>query len=68
MPHCRLIDRANHACWIEDGSLTLGDRARHEVARLVDAYQPSRLPDEIKRELTRLMESEARRSGMDRLP
>ncbi|OFW03272.1 MAG: hypothetical protein A3H96_19420 [Acidobacteria bacterium RIFCSPLOWO2_02_FULL_67_36] len=63
-----VIDRANHACWIEDGSLTLGDRARHEVARLVDAYQPSRLPDEIKRELTRLMESEARRSGMDRLP
>lgn len=63
-----VIDRANHACWVEDGAVTLGVRARREVARLVDAYQPSRLAEEVKGELTRLMESEARRSGMDRLP
>lgn len=63
-----VIDRANHSRWLEEGALTLGERARHEVARLVEAYEPSRLPEVIKCELRRLMQAEARRSGMNRLP
>jgi trimethylamine:corrinoid methyltransferase-like protein len=63
-----VIDRANHSRWLEEGALTLGERARHEVARLEEAYEPSRLHEAIKGELTRLMKAEARRSGMDRLP
>lgn len=63
-----VIDRANHARWLEDGALTLGDRARQEVARLVAAYQPPELGDDIPRELTRIMQAEARRHGMDALP
>lgn len=63
-----VIDRANHSRWLEEGALTLGERARHEVARLVEAYEPSRLPEVIKGELRRLMQAEARRAGMDRLP
>jgi trimethylamine--corrinoid protein Co-methyltransferase len=63
-----VIDRANHSRWLEEGALTLGERARHEVARLVEAYEPSRLSEVIKGELRRLMQAEARRAGKDRLP
>jgi trimethylamine--corrinoid protein Co-methyltransferase len=63
-----VIDRANHARWVEEGSLTLGARARQEVARLVEAYTPSRVPDEVKAALTERMQAEARRHGMVRLP
>lgn len=63
-----VIDRANQARWLEEGALTLGERARREVARLVAAYQPSRVPEVVTRELRRLMQAEASRSGMDRLP
>jgi trimethylamine--corrinoid protein Co-methyltransferase len=63
-----VIDRANQARWLEEGGLTLGERARREVHRLVEAYRPSRLGDDVKRELVRLMETEARRAGMSALP
>jgi trimethylamine---corrinoid protein Co-methyltransferase len=63
-----VIDRANHARWLEEGALTLGARARHEVARLVAAYQPSGLSADVTGELTRIMQAEARRHGMDALP
>jgi trimethylamine--corrinoid protein Co-methyltransferase len=63
-----VIDRANQARWAEEGALTLGQRARHEVARIVGAWQPSRLGDDVKTALVRRMESEAKRFGMDRLP
>jgi len=62
------IDRANRPRWQEEGSLTLGQRAHREVERLIAEYQPSGLSGETKAELTRLMEREARRYGMDRLP
>ncbi len=63
-----VIDRANRARWLEEGGLTLGERAAREVERLVAEAAPSRLPDDVKKEMTRLMEDEARRWGMDRLP
>jgi len=62
------IDRANRSRWLEVGGLTLRDRAAQEVTRLVKQYKPSRLPQEIKSELTRLMLSEAQRYGMDAFP
>jgi trimethylamine--corrinoid protein Co-methyltransferase len=63
-----VIDRANQARWLEEGGLTLGERARREVGRLLEAYQPSRLPIDVTRELVRLMQAEATRAGMDALP
>ena len=63
-----VIDRANLSRWREEGGLTLRERATDEVNKLIDAYQPSRLPDSIKEELTRLMTKEAQRWGMDALP
>jgi trimethylamine--corrinoid protein Co-methyltransferase len=63
-----VIDRANRARWLEEGGLTLGERARREVARLLEAWQPPRLGEDVRRELVRRMEAEARRHGMDALP
>jgi len=63
-----VIDRANHARWLEEGGLTLGQRARREVTRLIGAYQPSRLPDDRKAMLVERMTAEAKRHGMERLP
>lgn len=63
-----VIERANRTRWQKGGKLTLGERAAREVARLLKKYTPSRLPESMKLELTRRMESEARRYGMAALP
>lgn len=63
-----VIDRASHGRWQEQGSLSLLERARSEVERLVGEYEPSSLAVEVKKELTSIMEVEARRCGMDKLP
>ncbi len=62
------IDRTNTARWQEEGSLTLIERAHKEVEKLIEEYEPSRLKDEIKGELTELMEKEARKYNMHTLP
>ena len=62
------IDRANRARWQEEGGTTLRERAHRQVQELLDGCRPSRLPDDVKAELTRLMKAEAHRYGMDRLP
>jgi len=63
-----VIDRTNRTRWQESGQPTLRERAAKEVERLIGQSKPSRLPQAIRAELTRLMESEARRHGMDALP
>ncbi len=64
----RVIDRANLSRWREEGALTLKERATQEVTRIIDSYQSSPLPEDLKSELTRRMEEEARRYGMENLP
>jgi trimethylamine--corrinoid protein Co-methyltransferase len=64
----KVIDRANLSRWQEEGGLSLKERARSEVARLINAYQPSRLPEETKKQLTDRMETEARQHDMKELP
>jgi len=63
-----IINRANHSRWLAEGASTLGERAHAEVERHLAASEPCGLPDEAKADLTRLMEAEARRHGMDVLP
>jgi len=63
-----VIDRASRACWQEEGSTTLGERAHQEVEKLIQSYEPSRLAEDKKHELTKLMKREARRYGMNKLP
>ncbi len=62
------IDRANRSRWREEGSRTLNQRAHEEVVRLISSHEPPRLPDDMRREMTKLMMDEARRHGMDTLP
>jgi trimethylamine:corrinoid methyltransferase-like protein len=63
-----VINRANRARWAEEGKTTMRERARKEACKIIAAYKPSRLPEETKKELTRLMEREAARHGMNTLP
>jgi trimethylamine--corrinoid protein Co-methyltransferase len=63
-----VIDRASHARWLDEGGVTLGERARREVERLIAAYRPSRLAEDTRRELVRRMAAEARHAGLDELP
>jgi trimethylamine--corrinoid protein Co-methyltransferase len=62
------IDRANRSRWREEGSRTLDRRAHDEVMRLIASHDPSRLPEDIRREMTKLMLDEVRRHGMGTLP
>jgi len=62
------IDRANRSRWQEEGSLTLSERAHKVVENAVSSWQGIGVGDDIRAELTRLMESEARRYGMEELP
>jgi trimethylamine--corrinoid protein Co-methyltransferase len=64
----RVIDRANRARWQEEGALSLHQRARQEVDRLLGDYRPPDLPEDVRRELGKLMQEQAQRHGMDRLP
>jgi len=63
-----VIDRANRGRWQAEGGPTLGQRARREKERLVSAWQPPRIGDAVRAELSRLMTAEARRYGTERLP
>jgi trimethylamine--corrinoid protein Co-methyltransferase len=63
-----VIDRANRARWLDEGGLTLGQRAAREVSRLVREARPSSLSEVVKRDMVGLMEHEAHQRGMDRLP
>jgi trimethylamine---corrinoid protein Co-methyltransferase len=63
-----VMDRANRSRWMEEGGMTLGDRAHREVERRIGQWVPSRLSPGTKQEIVRLMAVEARRHGMDALP
>jgi trimethylamine--corrinoid protein Co-methyltransferase len=63
-----VVDRANRSRWAEEGSLTLGQRAHSVVEKTLEEYEPTRLDNDVKSELTRLMAEEARKYGMDSLP
>jgi trimethylamine--corrinoid protein Co-methyltransferase len=63
-----VIDRANRSRWKEEGGLDLEQRAHSEVERLIRSYQPSKTSDEVKKELTTLMQAEARKYGQEKLP
>lgn len=63
-----IIDRVQAARWHAEGGLTLLQRAHHEVEKLLTTYTRSRLPETTKEELIRLMQTEAQRVGMEKLP
>ncbi|MCH8118824.1 MAG: trimethylamine methyltransferase family protein [Planctomycetes bacterium] len=63
-----VIDRARRSRWEQDGALTIEQRAHREVEKLLESYEPSDLPEHVKKELVKLMSEEACRHGQDNLP
>jgi trimethylamine--corrinoid protein Co-methyltransferase len=63
-----VINRANNARWVEEGSSTMGERAHAEVERLLGRYQPPPLPGDIRRDLLDIMQASAKLHGQDTLP
>jgi trimethylamine--corrinoid protein Co-methyltransferase len=63
-----VINRANNARWIEEGASTMDQRMRGEVERLLKSYRPASLADDVKKELTGIMQRYAARHGQDGLP
>lgn len=62
------INRANRSRWESEGGLSLLQRAKMEKEKLIKSYISPNLPTEIIRELTKMMEKEAKKYGMDKLP
>ena len=63
-----VIDRANRARWTEEGSRDFNTRAKETVDNLINNYSPSTLNEDIKNELVKIMESEAKKHGQEKLP
>lgn len=63
-----VIDRANRSRWAEEGSLTMQQRAKHEVDRILSEQTDPPLPSDLNDELTRMMTTEARKHDMNKLP
>ena len=63
-----VINRANRPRWIAEGKTTLEERAHTQVGKLIQNYEPSSLSNEVKKDLTKLMENEAKKYGQDKLP
>ncbi len=63
-----VIDRANRPRWIEEGSLSLRERANSIVTETINQYRPNQLSDDVRNELNALMINEARKYGQDILP
>jgi len=62
------IERANRQRWTQQGATDINARLHNEVNKLLKTYQPSRLPETAKKDLTKLMVTEARRYGQGHLP
>lgn len=63
-----VIDRAQRGRWHEEGSTTILERCRREIARAESAWEPPPLPEGAGAALTERMTAEARCFGMDILP
>jgi len=63
-----VIDRMNLSRWIEEGSLTLSERAHKEVEKHLKNDPPTKLSKDIKKDLISLMEKEVKKAGQNKLP
>jgi len=63
-----VVDRTSRARWLEEGAATLGERAAREVDQITADFTPSRIGDDVRRELEGVMTAAARANGMDELP
>jgi len=79
MPHTRtwyraehipavLADRDTYDAWEGAGRKSIGDRAAERVRTLLEALPPNLPEPALRAELRSIMETDARRNGLDRLP
>jgi len=64
----KVINRANLSRWQAEGETTVNEMAHAEVESLISTYEQTKLGDDVKTELTQLMESEAKKHGQNELP
>ena len=63
-----VIDRANRARWVEEGSRTISERAVDEINNYINNYTPPSFAESVKNDLINLMEREAKGVGQEKLP
>jgi len=63
-----VIDRMARARWMEEGAATLDENVANEVDRIIADFTPSRIGDDVKKELEEVMSAAAKANGMDALP
>ncbi len=59
----KLIDRGNYESWVEEGKRTLGQRASDKVKEILETHTPEPLPEEVKEELSKIIERAERRAS-----
>lgn len=63
-----VIDREDKDVWLQKGATTAEERAHEAAKRILAGHKPAPLAEEVDRELVRIMEKEAKRYGLERLP
>ncbi|MFQ6092244.1 MAG: trimethylamine methyltransferase family protein [bacterium] len=63
-----IIDRSNRDEWIKGGARSAEVRAREQVRLILAKHGPEPLVEPVTQELRKIMEQDARRYGLDRLP
>ncbi len=63
-----VIDRGSIRTWQQAGGLDTFARAKARIKDLLAAYERPALPSEVERELRGIVEREAKKAGMDKLP
>ena len=58
----KLLDRSNYEAWKENGSLTLGDRARARAKEILETHRPEPLPEAAQAEMARIIEQAEKRT------
>jgi trimethylamine--corrinoid protein Co-methyltransferase len=62
-----VIDRSSLGDWEKTGKKTAGQRAKEKVKKILSTHQPKSLSPEIIGELTKIMQSQAKKYGLDKL-
>ncbi len=59
----RLLDRRFYDAWLQDGAKTMAQRCREEKERLLREHQPEPLPDDLEKEIERILAAARREVG-----
>ncbi|NOZ60917.1 MAG: hypothetical protein GXO74_04480 [Calditrichaeota bacterium] len=64
----QVISRENDEVWNEKGAKSAGERAHEKVKEIIAKAPPVSLDKEIANELLKIMQADAKKYGMDKLP